>query len=335
MSQPDAMSVVEISTPGGPEVLKPSTRPMPTPGEGEVLIEVAAAGVNRPDVMQREGRYPPPPGVTDIPGLEVSGRIVAVGAGVEDWSVGDVCAALLAGGGYASHCVAPAPQCLPVADGVDMIDMAAVPETFFTVWANVFELGRFETKDTLLCHGGASGIGTTAIQLVKAYGGKVIVTAGSDERCRRCMELGADLAINYRTSDFVTEANAFTNGRGVDVVLDMVGGDYVSRNMDCMARNGRHVTIAFMRGPQAEISLVPILLKNITLTGSTLRRRPVAEKGRLARALREHVWPWFTEGKIRPVISHRFPLAEAAEAHRVLDRSEQVGKVLLLPSSST
>ena len=326
------MSVVEIEgAGGGPEVLRPATRPMPTPGPGEVLIAVAAAGVNRPDVMQRQGKYPPPPGASDIPGLEVSGRIVQVGEGVGDWSVGDSCAALVAGGGYASHCVAPAAQCLPIPEGIDVVDMAGVPETFFTVWANVFELGRFATKETLLCHGGASGIGTTAIQLVKAYGGKVVVTAGSDERCQKCLDLGADRAVNYRTEDFVEAVESFTDGRGVDVVLDMVGGDYVARNMACMAPYGRHVTIAFLRGPKAQINLAPVLMKNITLTGSTLRRRPVDEKGRLAKALHQHVWPWFADGHIKPVISLRLPLAQAAEAHRALENSEAFGKILLTP----
>ena len=332
MSLPATMTVVEITGPGGPEVLKPATRPMPEPGPEEVLIEVAAAGVNRPDVMQREGRYPAPPGASDIPGLEVAGRIVAVGSSVQDWAVGDVCCALVAGGGYASHCTAPAAQCLPIPVGADVAEMAAVPETFFTVWANVFELGRFGTKETLLCHGGASGIGTTAIQLVKAYGGRIVVTAGSDARCQQCLELGADRAINYRTEDFVPEVESLTEGAGVNVVLDMIGGDYVARNMACLARDGRHVTIAFMRGPQAEISLLPILMKNITLTGSTLRRRPVAEKGRLARALGEHVWPWFAAGKVKPVISHRFALEEAEAAHRALENSEHFGKILLVPN---
>ena len=331
MTLPATMSVVEISAPGGPEVLTPATRPMPAPGDDEVLIEVEAAGVNRPDVMQRQGLYPPPPGASDIPGLEVAGRIAAVGAGVQAWSVGEPCAALVAGGGYASHCIAPAPQCLPIPAGIDLAEMAAVPETFFTVWANVFERAKFGSKETLLCHGGASGIGTTAIQLVKAYGGQIIVTAGNDERCRQCEALGADLAINYRTQDFVARVEEFTGGDGVDVVLDMVGGDYVPRNVACLARNGRHVTIAFLRGPQAEISLLPILMKNITLTGSTLRRRPVAEKGRLARALKEYVWPWFAQGKVKPMVSHRFALPDAAEAHRLLERSGHFGKVLLLP----
>ena len=331
MSLAATMTVVEVSAPGGPEVLKPTTRPMPQPGPGEVLIEVAAAGVNRADLLQREGRYPPPPGASDIPGLEVSGRIAAVGDEVDDWKVGEACAAILAGGGYASHCIVPAPQCLPVPDGIDIVDMAGIPEAFFTVWANVFELGQFETKETLLCHGGASGIGTAAIQLVKTYGGRIVVTAGSDERCQQCKDLGADQAINYRTQDFVKEVEAFTGGEGVNVVLDMVGGDYVSRNMTCLAMNGRHVTIAFMRGPQAEISLVPILLKNVTLTGSTLRRRPVAEKGRLARALGEHVWPWLADGRVKPIISHRFALEEADQAHRTLEQSGHFGKVVLQP----
>ncbi|MEL7370852.1 MAG: NAD(P)H-quinone oxidoreductase [Myxococcota bacterium] len=331
MSLPATMTVVEITRPGGPEVLRPVSAPVPQPGKGEVLIEVAAAGVNRPDVMQREGKYPPPPGASEIPGLEVSGRIVALGDDVEGWSVGDRCAALVAGGGYATYCVAPALQCLPIPSGIEVEEMAGVPETFFTVWANVFELGRFATKATLLCHGGASGIGTTAIQLVKAYGGRIVVTAGSDDKCQKCLDLGADRAINYKTKDFVTEVEHFTDGEGVDVVLDMVGGDYVARNMACLARNGRHVTIAFLHGPDAQISLAPIMLRNITLTGSTLRRRPVEEKGRLARALKSHVWPWFTDGVVKPIVSHRFKLSEAQQAHEALERGDHFGKIILLP----
>ena len=329
MSFPAVISVVEITGPGGPEVLRPATRPLPMLGPEDLLIAVNGAGVNRPDVMQRQGLYPPPPGASDIPGLEVSGRVMMAGSKVEGWRAGDRCVALVAGGGYASYCVAPAVQCLPVPEGLDLVEMAGVPETFLTVWANVFELGRFGTKDTLLCHGGASGIGTTAIQLVKAYGGRVIVTAGSDERCQQCLDLGADLAINYRSEDFVAAVESFTDGHGVEVVLDMVGGDYVARNMACLATGGRHVTIAFLRGPNAEISLKPVLMKNLTLTGSTLRRRPVEEKGRLARALREHVWPWFADGKIKPVVSHRFPLEEAELAHRALEAGEQFGKIVL------
>lgn len=325
------MSVVEAAGPGGPDVLRIASRPMPEPGPGEVLIEVAAAGVNRADVMQREGRYPPPPGASDILGLEVAGTIVAVGSEVEDWAVGDACAALTTGGGYASHCVVPAPQCLPIPEGIAVADMAAVPETFFTVWANVFELGRFATSETLLCHGGASGIGTTAIQMVKAYGGRVVVTAGSDERCQKCRDLGADRAVNYKTTAFEPVVEEFTEGQGANVVLDMIGGTYVSRNMACMARQGRHVSIAFMQGSDAQISLAPIMLKNITLTGSTLRRRSVAEKGRLARALREHVWPWLSEGTVKPIISHRFPLSDVAGAHQALEQSHHFGKIILVP----
>ncbi|MEM7675447.1 MAG: NAD(P)H-quinone oxidoreductase [Myxococcota bacterium] len=325
------MTVVEMTRPGGPEVLTPTTVPVPQPGKGEVLIEVAASGVNRPDVLQREGNYPPPPGASEILGLEVSGRIVAIGDEVEDWNLGDRCAALVAGGGYATYCIAPAKQCLPIPSDVDVEDMAGVPETFFTVWANVFELGGFASKETLLCHGGASGIGTAAIQLVKAYGGRIVVTAGSDEKCRRCLELGADRAINYKAKDFVSEVEHFTNGEGVNVVLDMVGGEYVARNMACLARNGRHVTIAFLNGSDAQISLAPIMLRNITLTGSTLRRRPIEEKGRLARALKSHVWPWFTQGIVKPIVSHRFKLSEAKQAHETLERGEHFGKILLLP----
>ena len=324
------MRAIEIQGAGGPEVLHPCTRPDPQPGPGEVLLEVAAAGVNRPDIMQRIGIYPPPPGASDLPGLEVSGTVRAVGPGVAWPRVGDAVCALVAGGGYAERCVAPAPQCLPIPPGVDLVDAAALPETFFTVWTNLFEDGRLGPGQTALVHGGASGIGTTAIQLARAFGAQVVVTAGGPDRCARCRELGADLAVDYKREDFVEAAKAFTDGVGVDVVLDMIGGDYLPRNLACLKPGGRHVTIAFMRGKSPEIDLFALMRKRLTLTASTLRARDVREKGRIADALRTFVWPRFADGSLRPVISHRLPLEDAAEAHRVVEASQHVGKVVLV-----
>lgn len=326
------MRAVEIQGAGGPEVLTPCSRPDPEPGPGEVLIRVAAAGVNRPDIMQRIGIYPPPPGASDLPGLEVSGTVTAVGPGVTWPAVGDEVCALVAGGGYAELCLAPAPQCLPIPLGVSLVDAAALPETFFTVWTNLFEDGRLCAGQTALVHGGASGIGVAAIQLAKAFGAQVIVTAGGPERCAKCVEIGADLAVDYKRQDFVEEVKAFTGGDGVDVVLDMIGGDYLARNLACLKTGGRHVTIAFMRGMTPEIDLFAIMKKRLTLTASTLRARDVREKGRLAEALRTFVWPRFADGTLRPVVSHRVPLEEAAEAHRLLEASQHVGKVLLTPT---
>lgn len=294
-----------------------------------MLIRVAAAGVNRPDLAQRQGRYPPPPGVTDIPGLEVAGAIEAVGAGVDAWRAGDGVCALVSGGGYAEYCVAPAVQCLPVPRGCSWVEAAAIPETFFTVWSNVFERGRLAAGESLLVHGGASGIGTTAIQLARAFGARVFATAGTPEKCAACERLGAERAINYRTEDFVAVVMEATAGRGVDVVLDMVGGAYVSRNLEVLAMDGRLIQIAFLAGARTEIDLASLMRKRITFTGSLLRPRTTAEKGAIARALREHVWPLLEEGRVRPVIHRTFPLREAAAAHAELERGAHVGKIVL------
>lgn len=326
---PDAMTAVEITLPGGPEVLALTHRPRPTPRAGEVLIRVAAAGVNRPDCLQRQGSYPPPVGASDLPGLEVAGTIAAVGSGVSDWQVGDAVCALLTGGGYAEYCTAPAGQCLPVPRGLDRVQAAALPETFFTVWSNVFERAHLQPGETLLVHGGASGIGTTAIQLGCARGHRVFVTVGDSGKAAACLALGAELAINYREADFVPVIREATQGRGVDVILDMVGGDYVQRNLSALALDGRLVQIAFLRGAKLELNLAPLMLKRLTLTGSTLRARPVAEKVPIARALREHVWPLLESGKVRPVIHQTFPLAEAAAAHRLMESGQHIGKLVL------
>lgn len=325
----DGMSCIEITEPGGPEVLRPTRRAIPAPGPGEVLVAVEAAGVNRPDMLQRQGRYAPPPGASDLPGLEVAGRIAAVGDGVTGWAVGDAVCALIAGGGYADHCLVPVPQLLPVPKGFSMVEAAAVPETFFTVWANVFERGALKRGETLLVHGGSSGIGTTAIQLAKAFGATVFTTAGSADKCRACEELGADRAIDYKTEDFGAVINEATGGRGVDVVLDMVGGDYVARDIEIMAPDGRHVSIAFLQGPKVSLNLYPVMTKRLTLTGSTLRARPVAEKGRIAAALREQVWPLLESGAVKPVIHRTFPLAQAVDAHRLMESSAHIGKIVL------
>ncbi|MFM9841894.1 MAG: NAD(P)H-quinone oxidoreductase [Dongiaceae bacterium] len=327
---PRDMTAIEIAQPGGPEVLRPGRRPVPAPGAGEVLIEVAAAGVNRPDVLQRQGGYAPPPGASDIPGLEVAGRIVALGNGAGSWKVGDSACALVAGGGYAEYCAAPAPQCLPVPGKLDLIHAAALPETFFTVWTNVFDRGRLQRGETFLVHGGSSGIGTTAIQLAHAFGARVIATAGSDEKCEACRKLGADVAINYRTEDFAAKVMEATEGKGADVILDMVGGDYIPKNLKCLAVEGRLVQIAFLKGSTAEINLLPLMMKRQTLTGSTLRPRSVAQKAEIAQSLREKVWPLLASGKIAPVIYKTFPLAQAADAHRLMESSAHVGKIVLV-----
>ena len=326
---PDTMTCVEISQPGGPEVLRATERPAPIPGPGEVLVAVEAAGVNRPDMLQRQGRYDPPPGASDLPGLEISGRVVAIGEGVMDWGADDKVCALVAGGGYAQYCTVPAPQLLPVPKGLSMVEAAAVPETFFTVWTNVFERGALRPGETLLVHGGSSGIGTTAIQLAKAFGARVFVTAGSADKCRACEELGADRAIDYKTEDFVAVIKEATGGRGVDVVLDMVGGDYIARDIEIMAPDGRHVSIAFLHGPKVSLNFFPVMTKRLTLTGSTLRARSVEEKGRIAAALREKVWPLIGEGRIKPVIHKTFPLARAADAHALMESSTHIGKIVL------
>jgi NADPH2:quinone reductase len=324
------MIAIEIKTPGGPDALVPVERPQPDPGAGELLIRVAAAGVNRPDVMQRRGLYPPPPGASDIPGLEVAGTVEALGPGVSDWNVGDRVCALLSGGGYAEYAVAPAPQCLPIPECLDIVAAAAVPETFFTVWTNVFERGRLKAREWILVHGGSSGIGTTAIQLAKALGSFVLATAGSEEKCAACERLGAVRAINYRQADFVVVARSLTGDRGVDLVLDMVGGDYVQRNIDLLATEGRLVQIAVLGGAKAQVNMVPILQRRLTITGSTLRPRSVAEKGAIAAALRQHVWPLLEAGVVRPVVHATFPFRQAADAHRVMESGEHIGKLVLV-----
>lgn len=326
----ESMTAIEIVGYGGPEVLKPATRPKPKPGAGEVLIEVAAAGVNRPDILQRQGGYKPPPGASDLPGLEIAGRVVALGEGASGWRVGDAVTALVAGGGYAEYCAAPALQCLPVPRGLDMVKAAAIPETFFTVWTNVFERGRLKMGESFLVHGGASGIGTTAIQLAHAFGAKVFTTAGSADKCKACEKLGADRAIDHKREDFVEVITKATEGRGVDVILDMVGGSYVNRNLKILALEGRLVQIAFLEGNKVEIDLGPLMVKRQTLTGSTLRPRSVAEKGAIAAMLREKVWPLIEAGKVGPVIFKTFPLAEAAAAHRLMESSSHIGKIMLV-----
>jgi putative PIG3 family NAD(P)H quinone oxidoreductase len=324
------MLAIEIRQPGPPDVLVPVERPAPTPAAGEVLIKVAAAGVNRPDVMQRLGKYPPPPGASDLPGLEVSGAIEAVGDGVSGWHVGDRVCALVAGGGYAEYCAAPAPQCLPVPRGFDAVRAAAIPETFFTVWTNVFDRGRLKPAETILIHGGASGIGTTAIQLARALGSRVFATAGTAEKCAACERLGAARAVNYRETDFVAALRDLTGGRGVDVILDIVGGDYVARNIDLLALEGRLVQIGTLGGPKAQINLVPVLQRRLTLTGSTLRARSVGEKGAIAQAVYARVWPLLESGTVTPVVHATFPLRAAADAHRVMEADTHVGKLVLL-----
>jgi putative PIG3 family NAD(P)H quinone oxidoreductase len=324
------MICVEISRPGGPEVLVPIERPDPVPGPEDVLIRVAGAGINRPDVLQRRGAYPPPPGASDIPGLEVSGTVAAIGAGVRQWKVDDQVCALVAGGGYATMCVAPARQCLPVPLKVDLVSAGAIPETFFTVWTNVFERGGLRAGETMLVHGGASGIGTTAIQLAAARGATVLATAGSDEKCRVCEDLGATQAINYRTADFVEAVRELTSGAGVDLILDMVGGSYVERNLEALATGGRLVEIGFMGGEStATVDLRRVLSRRLTITGSTLRPRTVQEKGQIAAALRTEVWPLLDRGTVRPIVHRVFPLADAAGAHRLMESSEHVGKIVL------
>jgi len=326
----DTMTCIEITGPGGPGVLRAVQRPTPAPREGEVLIAVRAAGVNRPDVMQRQGMYPPPPGAPDIPGLEIAGTVVARGPRVDEPAVGDEVCALVQGGGYAEYCVAAAPLCLPVPSGMDAADAAAIPETFFTVWTNVMGRGRLVEGERALVHGGSSGIGTTAIQIIANAGAEVMVTAGSEEKCRACLDLGALAAINYRDSDFVAEVKRLTGDLGVDLVLDMVGGDYFPRNLECLAKEGRLVQIALQHGPKSEINLLQIMLRRLTVTGSTLRPRGVAEKAAIAEDLKREIWPQLESGRIRPVIYQRFPLARAADAHELMDSSRHIGKILLV-----
>jgi len=330
MSQlPEHMLVCEIRTPGAPDVLVPGQRPLPVPGPGDVLVKVAAAGVNRPDVFQRKGLYPPPPGVSDILGLEVSGEVVALGDGVSNLEVGDKVCGLLAGGGYAEYAVIPELQCLPVPGELSLLEAAALPETYFTVWSNVFDRGGLKAGETILIHGGSSGIGTTAIQLAAAMGATVYATAGTDEKCRACEALGATLAVNYKEQDFVEVFQEATDGRGVDLILDMVAGSYLERDVSLAAVDGRIVIIAFLGGTRADMDWRPVMVKRLTITGSTLRPRSVEEKGEIAAALRKQVWPLLESGRIRPVISKVFPLEKAGEAHALMESSKHIGKIML------
>ena len=326
---PEMMQAIDPEQAGGPEVLKVVQRPVPRPQEGEVLIKVEAAGVNRPDVMQRMGLYPPPPGAPTIPGLEVAGRIVAVGAGERPSSIGKPVCALVSGGGYAQYCTAPAGQVLAVPGTLSMVEAAALPETFFTVWANLFQRGQAKRGDTVLVHGGTSGIGTTAILLGKAFGLNVIVTAGSKRKCDRALEIGAAHAINYDKLDFVEAVKTITGGKGVQIVLDMIGGDYVARNLACLAEEGRHVSIAGQRGMQAEVPIWQVMARRLTLTGSTLRARSSEFKTALAGEVRREVWPHLEANRIRPVIDGTFPLAQAAKAHKRMESSDHIGKIVL------
>lgn len=323
------MRVVEIVTPGGPEVLIVGKRPAPAAGAGEVLIAVAAAGVNRPDVAQRKGLYPPPPGASDIPGLEIAGTVVALGPGVTSPTVGDAVCALVTGGGYAEFCVAAAVQCLPVPPGLTLIEAASLPETCFTVWSNVFDRGRLVSGESLLVQGGTSGIGVTAIQLAHAFGSRVFATAGSPAKCAACERLGADRAINYRTEDFVEVTRSATGGKGVDVILDMIGGDYVPREIAALAEEGRLVMISTLGGAKAEIDLRAVMGRRLSITGSTLRGRSPGFKGGIARSLRAKVWPLLERGAVRPVVHATFPLERASDAHRLMESSEHIGKIVL------
>jgi NADPH2:quinone reductase len=324
------MKAVEISQPGPPDVLKLVERPDPCPAAGEILIEVAAAGVNRPDVLQRLGKYPVPPGASDIPGLEVAGVVAAVGAHVNGWSIGEPICALLAGGGYAERAVAPQEQCLPIPKGLTAIQAAGLPETFFTVWTNVFQRGGLKAGETILIHGGTSGIGTTAIQLAHVFGARVFTTAGSDEKCAAAKQLGADEAFNYRTEDWVAAAKQASGGRGVDLILDMVGGDYIGRNLDLLVVEGRLVQIAFLKSAKAELDFSVMMRKRQWITGSTLRPRTPAEKGVIARELLASVWPLLESGAVAPVIHQTFALADAAAAHRMMEAGSHIGKLVLV-----
>jgi NADPH2:quinone reductase len=323
------MRAVEITKPGGPEVLQATQRPVPVPRENELLVKVAAAGVNRPDVLQRLGHYPVPPGTSDIPGLEIAGDVVEAGGAARQFRKGDKVCALLAGGGYAEYCVVPEAQALPVPKGLTPVQAASLPETFFTVWSNVYDRARLAPGEALLVQGGTSGIGVTAIQMAAATGNRVFATAGSDDKCAACMRLGAERAINYRTQDFEKEILAATGGKGVNVILDMVGGDYVPKELKCLADDGRLVFIAYLRGPKTELNIDAVMRRRLTLTGSTLRPRPVEFKGAIARNLREKIWPLIEAGRIKPEIYKTFPLEQAAEAHRLMESSQHIGKIVL------
>lgn len=328
MSLPTSMTAIAITAPGGPEMLVPAQIPVPVPGDGEILVKVAAAGVNRPDVMQRKGLYPPPKGAPETPGLEIAGEVVAVGQGVTRWKLGDKVMALVIGGGYAQYALAHESHALPVGN-LPMIEAGAIPETFFTVWHNVFQRGALKAGETLLVHGGSSGIGTTAIQLAKNFGARVIVTAGTEAKCEACRKLGADLAINYKTEDFVEKVKTFTEGKGADVILDMVGGDYIARNYEAAAVEGRIVQIAFMGSPKAEVNFQRIMLKRLHHTGSTLRSRSIADKGAIAADLEKNALPLIAAGKVKPVIFKTFPLDQASDAHALMESDAHIGKIVL------
>jgi NADPH2:quinone reductase len=321
------MRAVEITKPGGPEVLKPAERPKPVPKENEILVKVAAAGVNRPDVLQRTGNYAVPPGASDLPGLEIAGEVV--GGSTKHFKPGDKVCALVAGGGYAEYCVAPEVQALPVPRGLTPVQAASLPETFFTVWSNVYDRARLAPGESLLVQGGSSGIGVTAIQMAAATGNRVFATAGSDEKCAACVRLGAAEAFNYKAQDFEKEILRVTGGKGVDVILDMVGGDYVPKELKCLAEDGRLVFIAYLRGPKTEMNIDTVMRRRLTISGSTLRPRPVEFKGEIARSLREKIWPLIESGRIRPEIYKTFPLEQAAEAHRLMESSQHIGKLVL------
>lgn len=323
------MKCVEIREPGGPDVLTMAERNVPVAGAGEILVKVASAGVNRPDVIQRKGLYPPPPGASDLLGLEISGEVVALGEGVTNVSVGDTVCALTNGGGYAQYCVVPAEQCLPIPSGLTMEEAAAVPETFFTVWFNLYLQGGLRPGQTLLVQGGSSGIGTTAIQMATALGVTVFTTAGNDAKCQACRDLGASLAINYKDKDFVEVIKEATNGKGVDMILDMVGGDYISRHIKCLAKKGRLINIAYLQGSKAEVNFMSVMMKQLTITGSTLRQQPLEIKKQIAEQLRETVWPLIESGKVKPVLFKSFAMNEAAAAHELMESSQHIGKIVL------
>lgn len=328
-SLPTTMTGIPLNEKGGPEVLKPASMPVPQPGHGQLLVKVAAAGVNRPDVQQRMGAYPPPPGHSPLPGLEIAGEVVAAGPGVARWKVGDKVCALVNGGGYAEYCIAEDVQSLPIPNGLSMAEAGGVPETYFTVWNNVFERGALEAGDWFLVHGGTSGIGTTAIQLAKAFGARVVATAGSADKCQVCRDLGADVAVNYKTEDFVAVVKDATGGHGIDVTLDMVGAEYTERNIAAAAEDGRIVQIATLGGPMTTFTLPRLMMKRLTLTGSTLRPRTREVKARFARALEKQVWPLIESGRVKIVMDSTFPLANAADAHRRMETSQHVGKIVL------
>ncbi|WP_419799541.1 MAG: NAD(P)H-quinone oxidoreductase [Terasakiella sp.] len=323
------MKCVEIREPGGPDVLILAERNVPVAGAEEILVKVASAGVNRPDVIQRKGLYPPPPGASDLLGLEISGEVVARGEGVTNLSVGDQICALTNGGGYAQYCVVPAEQCLPIPSGLTMEEAAAVPETFFTVWFNLYLQGGLKPGQTLLVQGGSSGIGTTAIQMATALGVTVFTTAGSDAKCQACRDLGASLAINYKNKDFVDAIKEATNGKGVDMILDMVGGDYISRHIKCLAKKGRLINIAYLQGSKAEVNFMSVMMKQLTITGSTLRQQPLEIKKEIAGQLRETVWPLIESGKVKPVLFKSFAMKDACAAHELMESSQHIGKIVL------